>query len=418
VPSTHRRVVVTGLGCISPVGNDVVSTWDAMLAGRSGVAEVTRFDTSGMPSRIAAEVKGFDPVAALGRKSVRRSGLFMQYALVAAAEAMADAGYVRGDCWPDPNRFGAYVASGIGGFPEIVGAARSLIDEGTKRISAMFIPRSLINLAAGLVTIELDARGPSLCIATACAAGNHSIGEAWRSILFGDADVMIAGGTEAAIDQLGYGGFMNMRALSKRNDDPTTASRPFDAGRDGFVMGEGAGLIVMETLEHALARGARIYCEVVGYALTTDAHHITAPAPGGEGAARCMRRAMEVAGLEPTDVDYVNAHGTSTPINDPTETAAIRSVFGEQADRLAVSSTKGVTGHLLGAAGGLEAIALAKTLYTGWVPPTANLTTPDPQCDLDYVPGCARKADPRAGLSNGFGFGGTNAVLAMKRWEE
>ncbi len=414
-----RRIVITGLGTVNPCGLDVPTTWDAVTAGRSGIGTLTRFDASDLPCRIAGEVKGFDGVARYGRRATRRLGLFMQYALAAADEALADAGFDRdAGVWPDPDRFGVYVGSGIGGFPEIVEGAEALADEGPKRISAYFIPRSLINLATGQLSIRHGARGPSLCIATACAVGNHSIGEAWRAMKLGEADVMLAGGSEAALTPLGFGGFMVMKALSSRNDDPARASRPFDAQRDGFVMGEGAGVVVLETLEHARARGARIYAELIGYAATTDAHHITAPAPGGAGAARCMARALEVAGLAPTAVDHINAHGTSTPANDAAETAAIRTVFGPHADALAVSSTKGCTGHLLGAAGGIEAVFTALAIYTGTVPPTANHTHPDPECDLDVVAEGARQASPRVALSNAFGFGGTNSTLVFQRLED
>jgi len=418
------RVVVTGLGCVSPCGIGVVPTWDALVHARPGLGLLTRFDATGLPSQVAGEVDGFDASERLGRKAARRLGRFMQFALVAADEAMADAGYdvarhhegtVADADWPDPERLGVYIGSGIGGFPEIVEHAHKLLDEGTDRISPLFIPRSLINLAAGQVAIRLGAKGPSLCVATACAVGNHAIGEAYRAIRLGEADVVVAGGTEAALTPLGYGGFMNMRALSRRNDEPTRASRPFDADRDGFVMSEGAGVVVLETLEHARARGARIYCELVGYSATTDAHHVTAPAPGHDGAARCMRRAMASARIAPSDVQYVNAHGTSTPMNDPAEVTAIRTVFGDHADKLMVSSTKGTTGHLLGAAGGLEAVATAKALFHGIVPPTANLDTPDPACDLDHVPNTARECAIDVALSNGFGFGGTNAVLVFRR---
>jgi 3-oxoacyl-[acyl-carrier-protein] synthase II len=398
-----------------------------MVNARSGIGPITRFDTTGLASRIAGEVRGFDVEARLGGRAARRLGLFMQYALTAADEAMRDAGYavekrlaeegpVEG--WPDPDRFGVYVGSGIGGFPEIVEQAAESVTAGLKGVSPLFIPRSLINLAAGQIAIRYGARGPSLCMATACAVGNHAIGEAWRSIRDEDVDVVVAGGTEAGLDGVGYAGFMNMKALSRRNDEPTRASRPFDRDRDGFVFSEGAGVVVLEELEHARRRGARIYCELVGYAATTDAYHVTAPAPGGEGAARCMRRALVRAGLNPEDVDYVNAHGTSTPANDPAETQAIRAAFGAHADRLMVSSTKGVTGHLLGAAGGIEAVATCLAVSTGIVPPTANLEHPDPACDLDYVPLVAREAPIRAALSNAFGFGGTNAVLAFARLEE
>jgi 3-oxoacyl-[acyl-carrier-protein] synthase II len=412
-----RRVVITGLGTVTPCGNDVPATWQAMVEGRSGIARITRFDVSGLPCQIAGEVKGFDGAALLGAREIRRLGLFMQYALVAGDEAMRDAGFARGEAWPDAERFGVYVGSGIGGLPEIVEAADTLFTEGIEALSAYFIPRSLINLATGQLAIRLDARGPSLVVATACAVGNHAIGEAWRAVRFGDAEVILAGGAEGGITALGFGGFMAMRAMSRRNDDPATASRPFDVDRDGFVMGEGSGLVVLEELEHAKRRGARIYCELVGYSNTTDAHHITAPAPGGEGAARCMRQALRGAGIAPEEVAYINAHGTSTPANDPTETAAIRSVFGRHADRLAVSSTKGVTGHLLGAAGGVEAVATSLALHTGVVPPTASLARPDPACDLDYVPKTARRIQPRVAMSNAFGFGGTNATLVFVRWE-
>ncbi len=423
-PGHARRVVVTGLGCVGPCGNDVASTWAAMVAARSGVGPVTRFDAAGMASRIAGEVRGFDAVERFGAKAAKRVGTFMQYALAASDEAMKDAGYDTspvlaggepGADWPERERLGVYIGSGIGGFPEIVEQAEELFEGGVRTVSPLFIPRSLINLAAGQVAIRYQAQGPSLCVATACAVGNHAIGEAFRAIRDADADVMIAGGTEASITPLGYGGFMNMKALSRRNDEPWRASRPFDRDRDGFVMSEGSGIVVLEEYEHAKRRGARIYCELRGYGLTTDAHHVTAPAPGGVGAARCMRRALQVAGLDPDQVDYVNAHGTSTPANDPAETAAIRHAFGAAADRLMVSSTKGVTGHLLGAAGGIEAVATCLALFHGIVPPTANLETPDPECDLDFVPGAAREVELRAAISNGFGFGGTNAVLAFGR---
>lgn len=416
-----ERVVVTGLGCVSPCGTDVASTWDALVEARSGIATLTRFDATGLPSQIAGEVDDFDPEARFGRKAVRRLGRFMQFALAASDEAILDAGLatlhdgelvVEG---VDPERLGAYVGSGIGGFPEIVEEAERRLDQGTARISPLFIPRSLINLATGQVAIRIGAQGPSLCVATACAVGNHAIGEAWRAIRTGDADVIVAGGTEAALSPLGYGGFMTMRALSRRNDEPTRASRPFDRDRDGFVMGEGAGLLVLESLTHARARGARIYAELTGYAATTDAHHVTAPAPGHAGAARCMRLALKAARLDPDAIDYINAHGTSTPANDPEEVAAVKTVFGDHARSVWMSSTKGTTGHLLGAAGGLEAVATVKALCTGVVPPTANLENPDPACDLDHVPLQAREATLQHAMSNGFGFGGTNAVLVFSR---
>ncbi len=413
-----NRVVITGLGAISPAGSTVATMWDAMLAGRSGIGPLTRFDCEGYTTQIAGQVDDFDVDARIGRREARRVGRFTAFALAAADDAMEDAGFPVGEKLPDGDRVATYVGTGIGGLPEIADGVVDYSDRGAKGVSPFFIPRSLNNLAGGHIAIRYGARGPSLCISTACAAGNHNIGEAWRLLAMGDADMAIAGGTEASLTPVGICGFQSMRALSKRNDDPATASRPFDANRDGFVMGEGAGIVILETLEHARARDARIYAEVVGYASTTDAHHVTAPAPGGAGAARCMAGALRRAGLKPSDVDYINAHGTSTPLNDSHETAAIRSVFGSHADKLAVSSTKGVTGHLLGAAGGVEAVASVLALHTGIVPPTANYTTPDPECDLDVVAEGARKIDPEVVLSNGFGFGGTNAVLALKKWTE
>lgn len=414
-----RRVVVTGLGCIGPCGNDVPTMWQAMLDGRSGIGPITRFDASAYATRIAGEVRDFDVASELGPRVARRSGRFMHYAMAAADEAMRDAGFdVDGQLegnpshWPDGDRLGTYLGSGIGGLVEIVGGAQ---EPDPKRTSPLFIPRSLINLANGGVAIRYRARGPGLVVATACAVGNHAIGEAWRAIRDDDADVIVAGGTEAALCPLGLAGFMNMKALSKRNDAPREASRPFDRDRDGFVMSEGAGVVVLESLEHATARGADIYCELRGYATTTDAHHVTAPAPGGAGAARCMALALKKAHVAPEQVGYINAHGTSTPANDVAETQAIRTAFGAAADRLAVSSTKGVTGHLLGAAGGVEAIATILAIRHQRIPPTANHQHPDPACDLDYVPGSARDASLDAAVSNGFGFGGTNAVLVFGR---
>ncbi len=409
--AARRRVVVTGLGAVSPCGNDVPSTWEAVREGRSGIDRIQGFDTTGWAVQIAGEATDFDAAAHFHRKQLRRLDRFTQFAMVAAREALADADLSA----PLGEQAGVYVGSGIGGIGEIEQGALKLDDRGPKGLSPFFIPKSLTNLAAGHIAMEHGAQGPSLCVTTACATGNHSIGEAWRAILMGDADVVIAGGAEASIQPIGMAGFMVMRALSKRNDDPATASRPFDAERDGFVMGEGAGIVVLEELEHARARGARIYCELVGYALTNDAHHITAPPAGHAGAVRCMKRALKVAGLEPEDVDYVNAHGTSTQLNDLEETRAIRTVFGEHADSLLVSSTKSMTGHLLGAAGGLEAVLTVKGMAEDLAPPTASLQTPGEGCDLDYVPGVARPAKIRAAMSNAFGFGGTNAVLVFKQ---
>ena len=411
-----RRVVITGLGTVNPCGADVCSSWSNIRQGRSGIGYLTRFDASGWPSNAAGEVKDFDGVGRFGRKATKRMGLFTQYALVAGAEAMEDAGFREGITWPVAERFAVYVASGIGGIPEIFAEAETFISEGVRRISPYFIPRSLGNLAAGHLAIRFKAKGPSLVMSTACAAGNHAIGEALRLIQYGESDVALAGGTEAALTPLGYGGFMNMRALSRRDCPPEKASRPFDAARDGFVMGEGAGLVVLESYEHAVARGAKIYCELVGYAATTDAHHETAPSPDGDGAVRCMRLALNNAGLTPASVDYINAHGTSTPANDATETHAIRTVFGLHADSLAVSSTKGVTGHLLGAAGGLESIIVSKVLETGWMPPTANYEHRDPRCDLNYLGEGPVLGKPEIAMSNAFGFGGTNATLVFQRF--
>ena len=408
-----KRVVITGLGLVSPVGNDVSTAWGNLSAGRTGIGPITRFDASDWPVFVAGEVKGFDPEPVLDRRSLKRLDAFTQYALVAAHQALTDAGLPTDDALGD--RAGVYVGSGIGGLSEIYSGAVGLHEHGYKALSPFFIPKALTNLAAGQIAMRFGARGPSLCITTACATGNHSIGEAWRVIRGGDADVVIAGGAEAGISALGVAGFMVMKALSKRAD--SSASRPFDVDRDGFVMGEGAGILVLESLDHALERGARIYAELAGYGLTNDAHHITAPAPGGEGAVRCMAMALRSAGLQPEDVDYINAHGTSTPHNDATETEAIKTAFGAHAYKLLVSSTKSMTGHLLGAAGGLEAVVTALALYEGIVPPTINLENPDPACDLDYVPGQARRVDIDVALSNAFGFGGTNATLAFRRYQ-
>ena len=407
-----RRVVVTGMGAVSPCGNTMPESWSSMVEARSGVGPITHFDCEGWPVRIAGQVEGFDGVALIGRRAIRRMDLFCQYAVVAADEAVADAGldWDRGD----PDRVGIYLGSGVGGINEIVRGARAFDERGYKGLSPFFIPRALTNLAAGTLAIRYNARGPSLCVTTACATGNHALGEAWRVLRSGEADVILAGGTEAGVVPVSVAGFMVMKALSKRNDDPQAASRPFDADRDGFVIGEGAAVLALETLEHARARGARIYAELVGYGLTNDAFHMTLP--GNGGAARCMRQALRVAGLDLDTVDYINAHGTSTQANDVNETRAVREVFGARADALWISSTKGVTGHLLGAAGGLEAIATVKAIHEGVVPPTANWTTRDPECDLDYVPGAARERAVDVALSNSFGFGGTNATLVFRRF--
>ncbi len=415
-----RRVVVTGLGALSPCGLDVSSNWAAVLAGRSGVGPITAFDASGWPVRIAGEVRGFDPSPWFPGASRKRADRFTWFAVAAADEALRDAGLAGGFA-DDPRageRAGVYIGTGIGGIDEIQRTGRIVDEAGPRRVSPFFVPRVLANLAAGHVAMRWKLRGPSLCVNTACATGNHSIGEAWRAIRAGDADIVVAGGTEAGISPVGIGGFVAMRALSRRNEEPARASRPFDRDRDGFVVSEGAGVVVLEELGHARARGARIYAELVGYALTNDAHHLSAPPPGHEGAARCMALALRSAGLAPGDIDHVNAHGTSTPANDAEEVRAIEAVFGDHARRLLVSSTKGATGHLLGAAGGIEAVFSVLALHHGIVPPTANLEHPDPACGLDHVPGEARRAPLRAVLSNAFGFGGTNACLVFRRWAD
>lgn len=410
-----RRVVVTGLGAVTPCGNDAASTWAAMRDARSGTARVSKFDASAMPVQIAAEVKDFDAQRRIDKKLIRRLDLFAQYAMYAADEALEHAGYTPRE-GGDP-RFGVYVGTGIGGLQEIVNGSRLFDASGWKGLSPFFIPRALTNLAGGQIAIRYGAQGPSLCVTTACATGNHAIGEAFRAIQYDDADAILAGGCEAAVSPVGLAGFMVMRALSKRNGDAATASRPFDKDRDGFVMGEGAGILLLESLEHAQARGAEILAEITGYALNNDAWHDTAPSPGGAGAARCMAAALKNAGIAPEAIDYINAHGTSTEQNDVTETEAVKSVFGAHARRLTMSSTKGVTGHLLGAAGGVESVATVMALRTGIVPPTANLFEPDPACDLDYVPLTARETRPRTALSNSFGFGGVNAALVFRRFE-
>jgi 3-oxoacyl-[acyl-carrier-protein] synthase II len=408
------RVVVTGLGAVTPLGNSVPEYWRGVCEGRSGVGPITRFDAKRLDARIAAEVKGFDPLRVIEKKELKKLDLFIQYALVAGVEAVEDAKIDFSGV--DPTRAGALVGSGIGGILSILEWHRVLLEKGPGRISPFFVPSLIINMASGHLSMRYRLKGPNSAVVTACATGNHAIGDAFRIIQRGEADIMVAGGSEAIIDELTIGGFCSMKALSTRNDDPERASRPFDADRDGFVVGEGAGIVVLESLEHARRRGARIYAEVVGYGMTADAHHMTAPDPEGDGAMRAMAAAVRDSGLRPEDVGYINAHGTSTPYNDRTETLAIKRVFGEHARRLAVSSTKSMIGHLLGAAGGVEAVATILALHHGILPPTVNYERPDPECDLDYVPNQARKAAIAAALSNGFGFGGTNATLAFRRW--
>jgi len=410
-----RRVAVTGLGIVSPLGTGLDKSWAGAIEGRSGIREITRFDATGFPVRIAGEVPDFDPAASIEKKEVKKMDLFIQYAVAAGMMAFEDSGLVVTE--ENAERVGVYIGAGIGGLPAIEYWYDVLKEKGPDRITPFFIPMVIINLASGQVSIKTGAKGPNSCAVTACATGTHSIGDAFRLIRSGEADAMIAGGAESTITPLCVAGFNAMKALSTRNDSPATASRPFDMDRDGFVVGEGAGVLVLEEMESAKKRGARIYAEVVGYGMNSDAHHMTTPAPGGEGAARCMRLALKSAGLAPEDVTYINAHGTSTHYNDLYETMAIKTVFGEHAAKLAVSSTKGMTGHLLGAAGGIEAVFTVKAVEQGIIPPTINYETPDPECDLDYVPNIAREARVNAALSNSFGFGGTNAVLAFKRFE-
>jgi len=411
-----RRVVVTGVGLVSPLAIGTQANWDALLAGKSGIGPITRFDASQYSARIAGEVKNFDPLQFVDKKDVKKMDVFIQFALAASQFAVDDA---RLQVTPEiADSVGVFIASGIGGFSTIEREHHELIKGGPRRISPFFIPASIINLAAGQVSIRFNARGPNLATCTACTASAHAIGEAYEIIKRGDADIMIAGGSEAAITPMGVGGFAAMRALSTRNDDPQHASRPFDKDRDGFVMGEGSGICILETLESARKRNASIYCELVGYGLTSDAYHLTGQPEEAHGAVRSMRMALRKAGIEPTAVDYVNAHGTSTPINDPTETRGVKSLFGEHAYKLAMSSTKSMTGHLLGAAGGLEAGITALAIKHQIAPPTINLDNPDPACDLDYVPHKPRPMTIRYALSNSFGFGGTNGTLLMKKFEE
>ncbi|HYM61593.1 MAG TPA: beta-ketoacyl-ACP synthase II [Thermoanaerobaculia bacterium] len=410
-----RRVVVTGIGMISPLGIGKEPTWRGLIEGRSGVGPITRFDCREFACRIAGEVKGFDPVDWVEKKEVKKSDIFIHFAIAAAQTAVDDAAIEM----PRPNRdrAGVIIASGIGGFTSIQDTHKILLERGPGRVSPFFIPGAIINLAAGLVSIRFGLEGPSSAPATACAAGAHAIGDAFKIIQRDDADVMIAGGAEAAVTPLSVGGFAAMRALSTRNDNPQAASRPWDLQRDGFVIGEGAGVLVLEELGHAVRRGARIYCELTGYGMTSDAHHITAPAEDGSGMVRVMDRALRDAGLQPSDIGYINAHGTSTPVGDRTETVAVKRVFGERARKVAISSTKSMTGHLLGAAGGLESGIAALALVEGILPPTINQETPDPDNDLDYIPNVARRQQVQHVLSNSFGFGGMNATLIFSRYE-
>jgi len=407
-----RRVVITGLGLVTPLGTGVEKTWKAICAGESGIARITRFDPTGYDAQIAGEVKDFDPARFIEKKEIKKMDTFIHYAVGAAQLAVDDAGLkVKPE---EATKVGVYIGSGIGGLGSIEHYHDVLKEKGPGRVSPFFIPMTIINLASGQVAIRIGAKGPNSCAVTACATGNHCIGDAYRLIQRGDADVMVAGGAEAAVTPLGVAGFASAKALSFRNDEPTKASRPFDKDRDGFVLGEGAGVVVIEELTHALRRGVRIYGEIIGYGMNSDAYHITAPPEEGEGAVRCMELALKDAGIERNQIGYINAHGTST-MADAIETRAIKQVFGEQAFRIPVSSTKSMTGHLLGAAGGIEAVFSILAVYHGILPPTINLDHPDPACDLDYVPNQARPAAIQMALSNSFGFGGVNACLIFKR---
>jgi 3-oxoacyl-[acyl-carrier-protein] synthase II len=407
-----RRVVVTGLGLITPLGTGVEKTWGALCAGKSGVRRITKFDPSAHACQIAGEVTDFNPADYIEKKEIKKMDTFIHYAVGASQMAVDDAGLKVTE--ENADRVGVYIGSGIGGLPAIEAYHKILLDKGPDRVSPFFIPMVIINLASGQVSMRIGARGPNSCAVTACATGNHCIGDAFRIIQHGEADAMVAGGTEAAITPLCVAGFASAKALSTRNDEPERASRPFDKERDGFVLGEGAGVLVLEELESARRRGARIYAEILGYGRTADAHHITAPPEDAAGAVRCMRLALQDAGLSPEAIGYVNAHATST-MADRIETIAIKQVFGAHARRLAVSSTKSMTGHLLGAAGGVEAVFSILAIHRGVLPPTINQDVPDPECDLDYIPNAARRADVRTVLSNSFGFGGVNACLILSR---
>ncbi len=410
-----RRVVVTGIGLVTSLGVGTEATWDGLLAGKSGAGPITKFDATAFATRFACEVKGFDPLSYMDKKDVKKMDVFIHYALAASQYAVADSGLtITPANAPD---VGVCIGSGIGGFATIEREHSALLAGGPRKISPFFIPASIINLASGQVSIRFGAQGPNLATCTACSASAHAVGDSYEIIKRGDAEAMITGGSEAAITPMSVGGFGALRALSTRNDDPARASRPFDHDRDGFVIGEGAGVLMLEELEHARRRGARIYAEIIGYGMSGDAFHMTGQPENGEGAVRAMRQALRKAGLNGSEVDYVNAHGTSTPVNDPNETSAVKQVFGEHAGRLAVSSTKSMTGHLLGAAGGLEAGISALALHHQVAPPTINLETPDPACDLDYVPNVKRPMTIRHVVSNSFGFGGTNASLVLRRYE-
>ncbi len=413
--STERRVVITGVGAVTPLGNNIETLWANLLASKCGVAKIALFDPAGFDTQIAAEVKDFSAAASFpSPKEARRADRFTQFGVTAAHQALLDSGLDLEK--ENRDEIGVFIGSGIGGLHTTAEQHKVLLSKGPGRLSPFMIPMLILNMASGLFSMFYKLRGPNVATCSACATSNHAIGEAWRTLKMGDAQVMFAGGSEATIVPIGIGGFCAMKAMSTRNDEPQRASRPFDMDRDGFVMGEGAGVIVLEELEHAKARGARIYCELLGYGNTADANHVTAPAPFGEGAARCMKMALRNAGLNPTDIDYINAHGTSTPQGDVCETQAIKSVFGDHARKVGISSTKGATGHMLGAAGAVEMAICVKALESQTVPPTINLDNPDSQCDLDYVPHTAREMEVDAVLNNSFGFGGHNACLVAKKF--
>jgi 3-oxoacyl-[acyl-carrier-protein] synthase II len=412
-----RRVVVTGMGALTPVGNDVAATWRALISGASGAANITKFDASTFPVRFACEVKAFDPLQYMDRKEAKRADWYTQYAIAAAVQAMKQAALANG-ANIDPDRMGVILGSGIGGLKSFEEQHDVYRERGQSKISPFFIPMFIADIAAGIVSMRFNAKGPNYATVSACATSAHAIGDAYRTIQYGDADVMITGGSEATVTPMAIGGFANMKALSERNESPETASRPFDATRDGFVMGEGAGVVILEELDHARKRGAKILAEIVGYGATGDAYHLTAPAPEGEGAQRAMRRALKDANLGVDEIQYINAHGTSTPANDLNETKAIKAVFGEQAAEINVSSTKSATGHMLGAAGAVEFIICTQVVRECTIPPTINYSTPDPELDLNYTPNRAAKREVRACLSNSFGFGGHNVSLAIKRFED
>jgi 3-oxoacyl-[acyl-carrier-protein] synthase II len=412
---SDRRVVVTGLGVVTPLGHDLNTFWQNLVTGQCGIDKITAFDAAAFDTQIAGEVKNFDPAPAFpSPKDVRRTDRYSQFGVYAAWKALKDSGLEleKENC----DEIGVFLGSGIGGLQTTSEQMKILLDRGPGRLSPFMIPMLISNMASGLISMYFNLRGPNFATCSACATANHAIGEAWRTIKMGDAQVMFAGGAEATIVPIGIGGFCAMRAMSTRNDDPKHASRPFDKDRDGFVMGEGAGVLVLEDLEHAKKRGAQIYCEIAGYGNTADAHHLTSPSPGGEGAARCMKMALRSGGLNPTDISYINAHGTSTPQGDVCETQAVKSVFGDHAKKLVVSSTKGATGHMLGAAGAVEMTACALAIKHSLVPPTINLQNPDPECDLDYVPNTAREMKVDAIVNNSFGFGGHNSTISAKKF--